>query len=115
MKSYGDFISLSRRSGVCIRKIVVAKLYDQSPIRFQTLSSSLLNEPAIDGPTHKLKIIEAAEEMFRKDVETNKNLAKCGADFILKNIPAGTEKVCRSHCDSSDADVNEFPFEVSMA
>lgn len=63
----------------------------------QALSLELLENSVVDATNHRLGIIEAAEEMFRKDVETNKTLAKFGAEFILNSVPAETEKVCQFH------------------
>lgn len=52
---------------------------------FQKLSDDLLKDTSIDGSNHKLRLIEAAEEMFRKDVQTNLEIGKHGAEFILRD------------------------------
>ncbi|XP_003741363.1 methylthioribose-1-phosphate isomerase [Galendromus occidentalis] len=60
---------------------------------FKALSSSLLNDVDTNGTSHRQKIIEAAEDMYRRDVETNKSLARFGAEYILRAIPAGKVNV----------------------
>lgn len=61
----------------------------------------------MDGAAHKLRVIEAAEEMFRKDVQTNRDIGKHGADFILRGKQSG-EKVDPIHCCSCQSKLDSL-------
>lgn len=74
----------------------------------------------MDGQTHKLRIIEAAEKMFEKDVQTNRHIGKHGAEFILRRlkpsdkvsskfVPKFTVNICvKFHMASRGLNVNSL-------
>ncbi|OQR74612.1 methylthioribose-1-phosphate isomerase-like [Tropilaelaps mercedesae] len=67
---------------------------------FKAASARLLDDSSVNGKMHKLRIIEASEEMFRKDVQTNKDIGKHGAEFILQTVPSNDKVTVLTVCNT---------------
>ncbi|XP_022700196.1 methylthioribose-1-phosphate isomerase-like [Varroa jacobsoni] len=86
-----DYLVTSRPTAVNMRNAAQ---------QFKVLSSRLLEDPAVDGQAHKVRIIEAAEKMFEKDVQTNRHIGKHGAEFILRGLKPSDKVTVLTVCNT---------------